>query len=127
MALTDAQRTINEGNSFVYTATLLDENSTAIPLSVINSLTLTLFDAGTGTIINNRNGQDVLNTNQVTVHATSGLLTWAGLPADNAIVDSGKVQDSLEQHVALFRVVYSSTKALNHILELYIRQLLKVG
>lgn len=127
MALTDSQRIVNEGNSFVYTATMKDEDGNAIPLTSINSLTLTLFDAGSGDIINSRNAQDVLNANQVTVHATSGLLTWNALPADNPIIDTRKAPGSLEQHIALFRVSYSSnTKALNHFEEIKVRQLQKI-
>lgn len=125
MAITDAQRIINEGTDFVYKATLLDADSVAIPLTSIDSITLTLFDAGTGTIINSRDNLNVKNTNQVTIHATSGLLTWNALPADSPIVSTSKAPGALEQHIALFRLVYSGTKALNYPLELYVKQLQK--
>ena len=44
MALTTEQRSILEGASAVYTATLKDQNGVAIPLSQIATLTLTLYN-----------------------------------------------------------------------------------
>ena len=127
MALTTVEdRTVIEGTSMIYTATLQDASGTALPLASIDSLTLTLYDKATGTIINSRNAQDVLNTNQVTVHATSGLLTWTALPADMAIVGT-PTAGVLETHVALFECVYSTTKGLNHEVEIYVKQLTNVG
>jgi len=129
MAISDAQRIIDEGNTFTYTATLLNAAGTAIPLSSISTITLTQFVAGTGTIVNNRDGQNVLNTANVTIHATSGLLTWLGQPDDSAIVGTGRAPGILEQHYALFKVTYvvgSDTKYLNHPVELNIRQLQKI-
>ena len=127
MALTTIEdRTVVEGNSMIYTATLKDAAGVALPLASVDSLTLTLYDKTTGTIINSRTAQDVLNTNQVTFHATSGLLTWTALPADMAIVGT-PAAGVLETHVALFEIVYSTTKGLNHEVEIYVKQLTNVG
>lgn len=118
MTITDAQRKFNELSSGVYTATLTDENGDAVPASAINSLKLTLKDVDSGTIINSRDRQDVLNTNNVTVHATSGLLTWTIQPADNAIVSASKADGDIERHLAVFELVFSTTKRQNHRVEL---------
>lgn len=127
MALsTKASRTVTEGNSVIYTAILKDAAGVVLPLASIDSITLTLYDVATGTIINSRTAQDVLNTNQVTIHATSGLLTWSALPADMAIVGTPDAGD-VETHVALFECVYSTTKGLNHEVTIYVQQLTNVS
>ena len=128
MALTKATQTINEGTSFKYVTTLLDDDEvTALALASIDSITLTLYDVVSGSIINSRTAQDVLNTNQVTIHATSGLLTWQGLAADAVIKNTLLVAGALEKHIALFEMVYSTDKALNHELILWVKQLTNVG
>ena len=127
MALTDATRTVNEGTTLVYTTTITDSAGNALALASIDTLTLTLYDVASGSIINSRTAQDVLNANQVTVHATSGLLTWTALPADMAIVTAAKLAGNVEHHVALFEMVYSTTKGLNHEVDLYVTQLENVS
>jgi len=109
----------------IYTTTILDTDATALPLASISTLTLTLYDVLTGDIINSRTLQNVLNTNQVTVHATSGLLTWTALPADMAIVGTPQVGE-LEHHIALFKLLYSSTKKHKHEVAIFVKQLTKV-
>jgi len=127
MALTTvASRTVNEKSSMIYTATLLDSDGTALPSASITVLTLTLYDVLTGDIINSRDALTALNANQVTIHATSGLLTWTALPADSPIVGTPQVGE-LEHHVALFEVEYSSTKEHRHEVNLYVKQLTKVA
>jgi|SRR6185369_7639767 len=98
-------KAINERTTGIYTATLEDESGVPIPLSSISALELWLYNVKTNVIINGRGvmggaGQDVKNTNNVTIHATSGLLTWSIQTADNVIV-----QDFLtsEEHRAVFR------------------------
>jgi hypothetical protein len=86
-----------------YTATIKDENGTAIPAASLTTLTLTLYEQTTQTIINSRNQQNVLNLQGVTVDA-QGLLTWVMTPADNAHL--GVAQK--EQHVALFEFTYAA-------------------
>lgn len=100
--LTDTQREILEKTTPVYKATLVDENDDPIPLADISALTLTYKNRRSGAVINSRNGQNILNANNVTVHATTGLLTWSMRTADTAIQDSTLDVDTREEHVALF-------------------------
>jgi hypothetical protein len=102
---------VTERTSCRYTATLKDANNVVLPLSAINTMTLTFVDVSTNTVINSRTAQDVKNTNDVTMHATSGLLTWAIQPADNAIITAGTEH---ELHRAVFTVVYNTTQRIVH-------------
>lgn len=104
-----------ERTSASYTATLKDALEVALPLTSINTVTLTLTNVDTGAVINNRNEQDVKNGNNVTIHATSGLLTWSIQPADNVMVTAGNEH---ELHRAVFVIVYSTTQKVVH--ELYL-------
>jgi len=92
-----------QGEHNLYTATLKDETGTVILLASLASLVLTFRDKQTGQIINGRDTQNVLNTNNVTVHATSGLLTWQMQPADNVIFDASISVGDVEKHIALFK------------------------
>lgn len=94
------------------TAVLEDENGVVISSASLDTLTLTLYKKyDVTTIINSRNNQNVLNTNNITVD-TSGNLTWLMQIEDNIISDSG---ESSEEHVARFDWTYSSgTKAGRH-------------
>lgn len=114
---------INEKASALYTATLKDENGVVISLGNITTATMTLFDVETGTIINSRNAQDIKNANNVTIHATSGLLTWSLQPADTIIVDSTRPG---EEHRAEITVVYNS-RVNKHEVVMYIRNLTKTS
>lgn len=97
---------VKENTGAVYTATLKDADGTVVPLANLTTITLTLYNVATGAIINSREDQDVKNTNNVTFHSTSGLLTWSIQAADNVMVNSA-LQD--EKHIALFEFVYSGT------------------
>lgn len=68
--------TVKAGTTPVYTATLEDEAGDPVPLASLSTLTLTLINITTQAAVNSRDRQNVLNANNVTVHATSGLLTW---------------------------------------------------
>ncbi|MDH3279637.1 MAG: hypothetical protein OEQ18_00730 [Gammaproteobacteria bacterium] len=96
---------INEGNTAVYDLTITDKEGTIIPASAISVLTLTLLNVADGAIINGRDAQDALNANNVTVHASSGLLTYTLQPLDTAIQDTTL---SFETHRAIFRCTYNS-------------------
>lgn len=111
-----------EKASAQYTATLKDQNTTPIPGGNLTSLTLTLYDVTTGTILNSRNAQDVLNKNNVTVDG-NGLLTWLVQPADTAIVDPSRLG---ETHCALWTFVYNGWTG-RHRVEMYVRNLTKVS
>ena len=118
---------VNERSTAVYTATIKDEDDTAIASASLTTLTLTLYDAANGTIINSRNGQNVLNANNVTIHATSGLLTWTMQTADNVIVWK-KASGQFEKHIALFRWTWDSgAKAGSHEVEIRVKQRTKIA
>jgi len=90
-----------------YTAILKDRLGVVIPSTALTSLTLTLYALSfvptpPGTYyINNRNAQNVLNANGVTLDV-NGNLTWAISPLDTVILE---VTASYEYHVALFQWV----------------------
>lgn len=116
---------INEGNTAIYTATLKDEAGTVIPASAISALTITLSNVADGTIINSRNAQDALNANNVTIHATSGLLTYTLQPSDTAIQDD---EQPYETHRATFQCTYNAGAGQsNWDVDFMIRNLSKVG
>jgi hypothetical protein len=95
-----------EDASALLTGTLTDEAGAAVPAAQLTTLTLTLYDKVTGSIINGRNAQNVLNANGVTVSA-AGALAWTMDPLDNPIVTAGS---SKERHVALFKWTYGAGK-----------------
>lgn len=113
-----------EKTTHVYSCTIKDENDTAVPAAQLNTLTLTLYAVQTGTIINSRSQQNILNANNVTVNS-SGVLTWTMQPNDNIIVNDALDE---ETHVALFEWTYSSgTKAGKHEVKFVIQNLTKVS
>ncbi len=98
---------IAEKTTQVLTCTIKDETDTVIPVAQIGTLTLTLYNQESRAIINVRENQNVLNANNVTVHSTSGLITWLLQPADTAIENAAK---SIEVRVALFQWTFGSAK-----------------
>jgi len=119
-------RTVTEGSAFQYTATLKDEDNNVIASSSVDTITLTLYELPGLTIINSKNGTDVYDTGGGTLHASSGLFTMLLLAADNPIVNATIGVGDLECHEALFKIGYSSTKTLNHTVQIYVKQLDKV-
>ena len=133
MTITLEERQIFEQSSADLTATLLqdsDDPQSVVPGSSLLSLTLTLYDVETGQIINQRDNQDVLNTNQVTVDE-NGLLTWYMQPEDTIIVTDELPPDSTEQHIALFTFTWTRTPLPDGVgreqVYHFIKQLAKVG
>jgi hypothetical protein len=113
---------VNELTSALWRATLKDQDGTAVPGSTLTDLRLTLYEKTSGTILNNRDNQNVLNQNQVTVDE-SGLITWQIMPADNAIVTTKK----LEIHVAVLTASWSSgTRKMVHQFEIDVTNINKV-
>ena len=103
--------TVTERTSSRYTATLKDAAGNVLPLSSIVTAELTLKNVDTDAVINGRTAQNVKNANNVTIHATSGLLTWSMQPADNVIVTAGVEH---ELHRAVFVVVYDTDQKIVH-------------
>jgi hypothetical protein len=102
--------TIRERCTHLYTATIADEAGAAIPGGSLTSLTLTLYDKASGSIINGRNAQNVLNANGVAVDG-AGQVAWTISEADSVhLAGNGRV----ETHVALFRWTYASGAKAGH-------------
>jgi len=80
--------TFHEGETQVATFTLVQgATETAVPLADISTATLSLTDHA-GNVINSRDAQDVLNANNVTVHDTSGLVTWTMQAGDTTLAEA---------------------------------------
>lgn len=116
---------VNEGVTAQYTAQLVDENDDNLPLSSLYTITLTLYDQLSDSIINSRDGQDVKNANNIVINST-GFLTWTLQAADNVIVNPSL--DS-EVHVALFEGTYGTlgAKPFNHEFRYRVVNLNRVG
>ena len=98
---------VNEGSAKTVTFTLRDNAGTVVPLANIDTATLTLYDLDTFApnsspqtgIVNDRLEQDVKNANDVTIHATSGLVTWA-MQGEDAVIVTPRRQ--MERHRGCF-------------------------
>lgn len=102
---------ISELSSSVYTATIKNTAGDPVPYTDLDTFTLTLYDTGTGEIINSRDDQNILNANQVTVDS-DGLITWNMLPEDNVIVNDVGAN---ETHAAEFYAIWNGgASALSH-------------
>lgn len=101
--LSDADA-IQEKTTAQLKATLVNENSLAIPGSSLLTLTLTLYSiADTGfPLVAARNAQNVLNTNDVAVNE-AGELTWDMTVADTVILNGALTS---EVHRAVFEWTY---------------------
>lgn len=115
---------INEQSTALYEAVLKDERAVPIGSGRLDALTLTLCNVvGNEAIINGRDGQNVLNQNNVTVDA-SGNLAFELQSADTAIQDAAVKS---EIHRAIFRATYDGGKAMNWDVDFKIRNLSKVS
>ena len=110
----------------VITMTLLDESGVAVPLSAIDTATVTIYarDEAGQPIINSVDHVTIKNTGRGTIHATSGLLTLALVSADNSIQATG---NDLEWHRLLIEIGYNGTKALKYEIDAPVRNLNKVS
>ena len=117
---------VPEKSTHRMTMTLLDELGVAVPLSAIDTATLTLYarDEPAQPIINSVDDTNIKNTGRGTIHATSGLLTLVLDPLDNSILNAA---NDLEWHRCLIEVGYSSTKALKYEIEFPVRNLHRVS
>ena len=94
---------INEATTGRYTATMYDETGAVIDGTALTTLTLTLYDKKTGTVINSRNALNALNANGVAV-TSAGALTWTIAKEDTIVVGTAQ----MEWHVAVFSGTWSS-------------------
>jgi hypothetical protein len=119
-----------EAAPFTYNFTLVAPDDTPIPAAQLSTLTLTLYTVDDGSIINSRDGQDVKDANNGTLHATSGLFTWQAQSADNPIVDQAVPVGHYEHHVARFQWTTLAGGAANvstHEVDIFVRRLAPVG
>lgn len=117
---------VREKTTVKYTATIKDENGTAIPAASLSSLTLTLYNMGSTArdIINSRDAQNVLNVNNVTIDS-NGIITWSMQPNDNAIIDANK---KTERHRALFVFTWDAgAKKGTHLVDFDVENLEKIS
>ena len=106
---------IAEDATFSIAFTVRDHDGQALGAAQLDSLTLTLFDEASGSVINGREGTDILNTNGGTLDA-QGEGAWTGTPADAPIVGTPVPERSLgkrtgrmvEDHIALFAWTWDS-------------------
>lgn len=100
----DRYRVVDEGESCNIITTLKDLADPAATITNVLTITLTLYDKETRSIINSRNAQDINNANNSTF--SSGVLTIELDASDNVISDTGRVPEGgLETHVA--KVTYT--------------------
>ena len=116
--------TVNEGNVMQIAGVLVDQDDTPVPLAAIGTMTLTLYDWATDTVINSRLDQSVLNVNGGTLHPTSGAFTLRLGGADNPILTpAGLAPGQTETHVALLEATWSSGGAWAGQIKVLVRQI----
>jgi hypothetical protein len=101
--------TLLEATTGLLTFTLVDSDGAGVPVSMLSTVTLTYYDVISGTIVNSRNAQNVLNANDVSI-VTAGspavtTVEWQIQPADTVMVDA---ELALEYRVAQFRWTWDS-------------------
>ena len=94
-----------QATSGIYSFELVDEENVTVEASQINSLSLSYYDWSDGTIINNRQNQNVLNANDVELITPPALplvttLSWLIQPEDTVILHPTQ---PWEIHVAVWR------------------------
>ena len=106
---------IHEGATGRFTAYLLDEDGVAIASASVSAITMTLRHRFSNTIVNSRSAQNVFNTNNCTLHATSGLFTWNVQTADAAIVDNSNPPRDIDEHEMILTATYTATGPLTKV------------
>lgn len=95
--------TITEGTTPEISAVLANLSQVPLPGSALLALTLTYYQEYTQAIINDRNAQNALQANRVTVDA-AGVLIWKLSALDTAILNDAL---ETEPHIAHFSYSYS--------------------
>lgn len=112
--LSTAERTVRERNTFRWRGTLHDEDGAPIARGSLQSCTLTITDARTGTKI--VDGANVLNQGRATIGETDGQMVLTLTSADNRMIDDR--QDS-ELHVVTIDFSWNSGEGRAwHVIEL---------
>jgi hypothetical protein len=105
---------INEDSHGKYTCTLKDEDGSAVLLSSIGSITMTIIEDRLALPVNSRTAQDVLNANDCTYNATSGLFTWNVQIEDTDIVNTNTAIGKREPHLATISFLWASGTKQHH-------------
>lgn len=103
---------VNEGSTKVVEFDILDEAGDGVPAADLDTATLRLYDLDTYVpggspaqgILNDRDEEDVLDTNDVDIDA-DGHVTWTMQPEDNQIVTPRR---QIERHRALFAFTWDT-------------------
>ena len=127
MALDIASSVILENTTAFWSGVLKDQTGAVIPSSALSALKLTHMVHDTSVlpyaVINTRNQQNVLNTNNVTVDG-AGLVTWEMLPVDNIIVDTTLTHAQQEGHVSILEFEWNAgARKGKHVINTVITQL----
>jgi hypothetical protein len=110
MAVSRSYHNVHEKQTGSYVHTLKDETEAAVASATINSMTIQVYDEETKAPI--RAEQSALNANNVTIHATSGLVTWTVQPTDLVVKNQKR---DVATVVAAFTTIWSSsTKRFTH-------------
>lgn len=96
---------ITEGSTVYLTGTILDHLLAPVPSAALYSLKVWVTDLKTGSVINSRNGQSILNANGGTIHATTGAWTLKLGALDSVIVNTA---DPYERHRVLVEWKYNA-------------------
>ena len=116
----------NVESTLTVTATLTDASGSAVAAPDIDSIVCDYIETSTGDAINSRTAQSVLNANNCTMHATSGLFTWNVQTADTSIVNTSTQIGDFEHHLATFVVTWDTTSKLPFRVLLKVRNLRSV-
>jgi hypothetical protein len=115
-----------EGTTALYSVDLIDENDVAVELASLTTLTLTVYDATTGVVVNSRDNVDALNANDVTVQELAGpparlQVVWTLQPEDTVLLAAWR---AIEYHTVVLRWTWDSgTKAGAHVVNVGITNL----
>ena len=127
MARTDLTGTpIPEQTTAWYSGTLKDRAGAAIASASLTTLTATLYAPGYtagSNIVNSRSAQNVLNANNCTLHATSGLFEWEIQPADTTMLTT----ESTAFHILLLQWTSASVGNGKHEVLFLIQALEKIA
>lgn len=96
--------TVGERTSAQLTLQLTDQDDVELLAGDLSTVTLTLYEKRSGTILNSRNGVSIFNNNGGAI-SSAGVLTLVLSNADNALLSQAAKE---EQHVALIRWTWLS-------------------
>lgn len=96
------------GTTPVYTGQLVDSTLTPIGSSALNTMTITLTDSVSNSIVNNVNNVNILNTGRGTIDS-NGFLTIAFLPGDMMLFNPNNLVE--ERQMLITYTFNGNTKA----------------